>query len=106
MYALVVRFDVLPECLTAFDALVETTVAGIREHEDGTLAYVSSTVTGEPCSRLFIEVYRDEAAFAAHEATAHTRDFLARREPMIRGFTVDFLNPVAAKFPGIGITGD
>jgi quinol monooxygenase YgiN len=106
MYALVVRFDVLPECLTEFDTLVKTTVAGIREHEDGTLAYVSSTVAGEPCSRVFIEVYRDEAAFAVHETTAHTLDFLARREPMIRGFTVDFLTSLVAKFPDIGTPGD
>jgi quinol monooxygenase YgiN len=106
MYALVVKFDVLPECLAEFDTLVETTLAGIREREDGTLAYISSIVVDEPCSRVFIEVYRDEAAFAAHESTDHTRDFLARRQSMIRGFDVDFLNPVATKFPSVGIPGD
>lgn len=100
MYSLVVKFDVLPESVEEFDALVETTLAGIREHEDGTLAYISSTVEGDPHARVFIEIYRDEAAFEAHEATAHTRHFLAAREPMLRGFQVDFLTSVSSTFPG------
>jgi quinol monooxygenase YgiN len=104
MYALVVRFDVIPERLAEFDALVDATIAGIREHEDGTLAYLSSTVDTEPGTRVFIEVYRDKAAFEAHETTAHTRRFLEQRQSMLRGFHVDFLNPVAAKFPGLGMT--
>ena len=105
MYSLVVKFDVLPERLAEFDTLVEATIAGIREHESRTLAYLSSTVEGDPCARVFIEVYRDRAAFEAHESTPHTPDFLVRREPMLRGVRVEFLSSISAKFPGAGDAG-
>jgi quinol monooxygenase YgiN len=96
VFALVVRFDVIPEFLPAFDALVEATLAGIREREDGTLAYLSSTVEGDPFARVFIEMYRDEAAFEEHETMPHTRRFLAEREAMLQSFRVEFLSPVSS----------
>ena len=73
MHALVVRFDVIPERLEDFDALVRVTQAGIRDHEDGTLVYTSMAMVDDPCARVFIEMYRDEDAFARHEEMAHTR---------------------------------
>ena len=105
MYSLVVKFDVLPERLAEFDTLVEATIAGIREQEDGTVAYLSSALEGDPYARVFIEVYRDREAFEVHESTPHTRNFLVRREPMLRGVRVEFLTAINAKFPGGG-TGD
>ena len=68
-----------PEAVDAFDALVSRTLAGI-EGENGTLLYFTSRVADAPLFRVFVEVYADEAAFAAHEAHSHTRLFLEERE--------------------------
>jgi quinol monooxygenase YgiN len=68
MLALVVRFDLLPRSEHAFDRLVADTTAGILTDEPGTLLYLCHKVQGEPTARLFYELYRDRAAFEAHEA--------------------------------------
>ncbi len=99
MYSLVVRFDVRPTALAAFDALVESLVEDIRALESGTLAYIPGTVADDPHARLFIEVYRDEDAFAAHEAQAHTQAFLRLREPMVRSVRVEFVTSQPCVFP-------
>jgi quinol monooxygenase YgiN len=99
VYSLVVRFDVRPSALAAFDALVASLVADIRAHESGTLAYVPCTVSDDPHARVFIEVYRDEDAFAAHEAQPHTQEFLRLREPMLRSVRVEFLTSQPCVFP-------
>ena len=99
VFALVVRFELRPEAADAFDALVARTLEGIKE-EDGTRLYVTSRVVDAPLSRVFVEFYADEAAFAAHEEYSHTRRFLAERESMIESFRVEFLEPMDGVFPG------
>ena len=99
MFALVVRFEVKAESLGAFDTLVSEALRGIRAHEDGTLLYVTCAVGDSPHSRVLLEVYRDEAAFSDHEATAHTRRFLAEREDLVDSYRVEFLRPLEGKFP-------
>jgi quinol monooxygenase YgiN len=79
MYALVVVFQLRPDAVAAFDALVDETVHLIRTQEPGTLLYLVHTVTGEPQQRLFYELYADEAAFEAHEHQPHVQAFLAAR---------------------------
>lgn len=77
MRALVVRFDLRDEEAAArFDALVARTLPLIGEQEPGTLQYAVHEVAEEPLARLFYEVYADDAAFAAHEASPHTRAML------------------------------
>ena len=39
----------------------------VKANEPGTLVYASHTVEGQPLQRIFYELYRDEAAFEAHE---------------------------------------
>jgi quinol monooxygenase YgiN len=93
--ALVVRFD-LPDQETArqFDQLTADAVAQITSKEPGTLMYVTHVLTGEPLSRLFYEVYADEAAFQEHERAPHVRDFHARKNPLLVGEArVEFLTP-------------
>ena len=99
MFALVVRFEVKPESVEAFDALTTKTLRGIREHEDGTLLYVTCAVGDSPHSRVFLEIYRDEAAFREHEESAHTRHFLTEREHLVDSFRVEFLSPLGGKYP-------
>jgi quinol monooxygenase YgiN len=98
MFALVVRFELRAESVDAFDDLTARTLTGIRE-EVGTLLYVTSRVADAPLSRVFVEIYTDEEAFAAHEQYAHTRRFLAEREAMIESFRVEFLEPIDGTFP-------
>jgi quinol monooxygenase YgiN len=102
VFALVVRFDVIPERLAEFDELVQRTIDEIRRKEPGTLAYLSTVDAEDPSTRVFIEVYRDRVAFDEHESMAHTRDFLKRREPMLRSFRVDFLESLAGTVAGDG----
>jgi quinol monooxygenase YgiN len=82
MFALVVRFDVIPEHLEDFDALVEQTLLGI-ESEPGTLIYLSHARADNVNERVFYEAYADQEAFEAHECTEHTLRFLDQRTPYL-----------------------
>jgi len=52
---------------------------------------------------LFYELYRDQAAFDAHEQQPHVRRFLAEREQHLEGVAVDRLTLVDGK--GISASG-
>ena len=107
-FALVVRFTVRPLAEAQFDALVAETAAGIREREPGTLVYACHSVRGKPRQRIFYELYRDRAAFDAHEAGEHTRRFLTERAPLLEAAEVDFLTLADGKTPATGraVSGD
>jgi quinol monooxygenase YgiN len=77
-YGLVVRFELLDSHDEAFDAPMAETVARIRAEEPGTLSY---TEPASPDIRVFSELYRDEAAFEAHEEGAHVRAVSVRAWP-------------------------
>jgi quinol monooxygenase YgiN len=97
-FALVVRFDCRDEAAAAqFDALTAIAVHQITAHEPGTLVYATSTVPDEPLARVFYEVYRDRAAFAAHEQAEHVRQFHAAKDPLLTSTRVEFLAPGPAK---------
>jgi quinol monooxygenase YgiN len=80
MFALVVRFEVLPDHIEAFDALVAETVPKIDAGEPGTAVYITHQRPERPAERIFYECYEDETAFNAHEAQEHTRRFLDQRD--------------------------
>jgi quinol monooxygenase YgiN len=93
MFALAVRFDLRPGSEMDFDRLVEATAPRIRANEPGTLLYLCHKVQGEPTARLFYELYRDRAAFEAHEAQPHVKTFLRDREQyMAQPARVEFLD--------------
>ena len=69
------------------------------DHEPGTLVYACHTVQDQPRQRIFYELYRDRAAFEAHEQTAHTRRFLAERSALLEATEVDFLDVADGKTP-------
>ena len=97
-FALIVRFDCRDETAAArFDALTAIAVQQITDREPGTLIYATAAVTGEPLARVFYEVYRDRAAFDAHEEAEHVREFHAAKDPLLTGTRVEFLTPGAAK---------
>jgi quinol monooxygenase YgiN len=92
---LVVRFTLRPGREAEFDQLVSATVDQIRQREPGTLMYLTHTVGDEPQVRIFYELYRDEAAFEAHEREPHVRHFLAQRERLVDRVDVDWVRPAA-----------
>ena len=96
-FGLVVRFVLRDGEADAFDALVSATLEGIRAHEPGTLIYASHRADREPAQRIFYELYRDRAAFEAHEDQPHVRHFLATRDQHVESYTVDFLDLLDAK---------
>jgi len=98
-FALVVRFTVRPGAEAQFDALVAETAAGIRDHEPGTVVYACHAVQDKLCQRIFYELYRDRAAFDAHEQAPHTRRFLAERGALLDATEVDFLGLSDGKTP-------
>lgn len=101
MFGLCVRFTCKDEaCARAYDRLVAQTVEGIRAHEPGTLIYACHRVEGQPLRRVFYELYRDKAAFDAHEAAPHTRRYLAEREQYLAATEVDWLTLQAGKGTG------
>lgn len=95
-FGLVVRFRLRLGQEENFERLVAETVPRIHEKEPGTLLYLCQCVEGKPAERIFYELYRDRAAFEAHEEQVHTRRFLAEREKFVESFEVDFLSHSAA----------
>jgi len=96
LFGLVVRFTLNPGSEAAFDELTAETVTEIQRHEPGTLLYLCHTVEGAPSERIFYELYRDRAAFGAHEQQPHVRRFLAERTQHLNRTDVDFLSPTEA----------
>jgi quinol monooxygenase YgiN len=98
MFGLSVRFTCRDTASAeTFDDLVAETVPQISQHEPGTLVYAVHAVDGKPLERIFYELYRDRAAFDAHERQPHTRRFLAAREQFLASVEVDFLTLQAGK---------
>jgi quinol monooxygenase YgiN len=92
MFGLSVRFTCRDDQSAAgFDQLVAETVPEIRRSEPGTIVYAVHSVEGKPLERIFYELYRDRAAFDAHEQQPHTRRFLAARDKFLASTNVDFL---------------
>lgn len=84
MVALVARLDLRDDAAAAeSDLLTEEAVAMIIEREPGTVVYATRWVDGESLARVFYEVYRDAAAFAAHEQADHVRSFDRRKDPLV-----------------------
>ena len=92
MFGLCVRFTCNDEASAkAYDQLVAETVEAIKANEPGTLGYASHLVDGQPLQRICYELYRDKAAFEAHEAALHTRRYLAERDQYLANTEVDWL---------------
>jgi quinol monooxygenase YgiN len=101
MFGLFVRFTCKDQASTeAYDKLVAETIETIKANEPGTLVYASHLVDGEPLQRIFYELYKDKAAFEAHEAAPHTRRYLDQRGQYLASTEVDWLTLQAGKGTG------
>ena len=98
MFGLWVRFTCKDQASAeAYDRLVTETLEGIKANEPGTLVYASHTMERQPLQRIFYELYRDKAAFEAHEASPHTRRYLEQRDQYLADTEVDWLTLQAGK---------
>jgi quinol monooxygenase YgiN len=101
MFGLFVRFTCKDQASAeAYDKLVAETIDAIKANEPGTLVYTSHLVDGEPLQRIFYELYKDKAAFEAHEAAPHTRRYLDQRGQYLASTEVDWLTLQAGKGTG------
>ncbi|MEU6759170.1 putative quinol monooxygenase [Streptomyces sp. NPDC046685] len=92
-YAVVARFDLKPDGVEAFDALAQWRIAQAAANEPGLVGYAVHRIDGEPLARVFYEIYRDEAAFREHRATAQTAEFGRRHVPFVQGPPrIEFMN--------------
>ncbi len=79
--AVMIEFDVKPACLAEFEAKLRHDVAETLR-DDGCMRMEIVHPRGEPNRILLSELWRDEAAIAAHRAKpGHTH---AWQEPLIR----------------------
>jgi quinol monooxygenase YgiN len=100
MFALMVTFRLKTGMAELFDELMQETTAAISTTEPGTLAYVVHSANDDDLTRVFYELYEDEAALAVHEAQPATASFLRKREDLLESFSVLRLHPLMGKGPG------
>jgi quinol monooxygenase YgiN len=85
VFGLVARFKLKPRMAEDFDRLSSEVLANVTASEPGTVVYAVHLTEGEPFTRVFYEIYRDQGDFEEHEAQEHTRRFLAEREACLDG---------------------
>ncbi|WP_242902849.1 putative quinol monooxygenase [Actinomadura terrae] len=83
----------------AFDRLAANLVQAARAAEPDTVIFASHEVVGAPTQRIFYQVFRDEAAFAAHRRQPHLQRFLAESRTHVLATNVIELRLGAAKLP-------
>jgi quinol monooxygenase YgiN len=93
--AIVVRHILRTGHEESFDSLTSHTLEAISTLEPDTYVYAVHTVAEQPLQRIFYELYRDRAAFEAHEAYPHMQKFLAERLAHIESVEVEFLDVTA-----------
>ena len=94
--ALVVEFQVRPECLASFNELLSANARSSIADETGCLQFDILRANDDPCRIVLYEIYRDQAALAEHIAASHTRNFLAAAKPLVSGQTIQRLTRVQA----------
>lgn len=94
-YALVVRIQIKPDCVEQFMAAVKANGKAARETEPGCRAFDILQDPADPTRVMLYEVYDDEAAFQAHQATPHFQHYLATALGWLDGRERQFMNRVA-----------
>ena len=81
--ALFVEFDIDPDQRDAFDALIADHAAKTLAGEAGCMDFQVHVAREDPNKFLLYELYRDDAALAAHRETAQLARFRAAAGPMM-----------------------
>ncbi|MGI5206385.1 putative quinol monooxygenase [Spirillospora sp. CA-108201] len=83
----------------AFDRLVADLVKAALATEPETLVFACHEVVGAPTQRIFYQLFRDEAAFAAHRRQPHLQRFLGESRTHVISTNVIELKLGPAKVP-------
>ncbi|MCR5089187.1 MAG: antibiotic biosynthesis monooxygenase [Oscillospiraceae bacterium] len=70
MIKIVALMKVKPACIAEFQARAKELVEKSRA-EEGNVSYSLNELTGDPSTMAFIEIWKDQAAIDAHNATDH-----------------------------------
>jgi autoinducer 2-degrading protein len=84
MHIVYVQIAVKPEHVAAFVAATRDNHLNTRQ-EAGNLRFDVIRLNDDPTRFRFYEAYRDQAAFAAHQQTAHYHRWKAAVEPWMAG---------------------
>ncbi|MFC6879773.1 putative quinol monooxygenase [Actinomadura yumaensis] len=85
----------------AFDRLADDLVNGARTAEPDTVIFACHEVVNAPTQRIFYQLFRDEAAFAAHRRQPHLRRFQAESRGHVLATNVIELKLGTAKVPPV-----
>ena len=88
MYVIVVDFEIEPDRLTDFMPLMSQNAAASVREEPGCHQFDVCQEPDRPHHIFLYEVYDDRAAFEAHLASPHFRDFDAATASMVVSKTV------------------
>jgi quinol monooxygenase YgiN len=75
-----IKEEKLNEAIDAFKALMVHVAK-----EEGTLSYTVSRDPANPNTLVVMERYKDKAAFEAHSATPHFKDFFGKSAALMGG---------------------
>ncbi|RFU42072.1 hypothetical protein DZF91_08480 [Actinomadura logoneensis] len=81
----------------AFDRLAADLAAAARAAEPDTLVFATHQVVNAPTQRIFYQLFRNEAAFAAHQRLPHLQRFQAEARPHVLATNVIEIRLGAAK---------
>lgn len=95
-------FTLLDDKAGEFDQLAERAAEGVRSLEPDTLVYVIHVVPKAPMQRIIYEIYRDRAAFDAHERQPHILQFVADRKSCVLATNIIDLRLKNAKVAPLG----
>ena len=84
-FVLLVEFDVQPDSLEAFMALIDVNARASVEREPGCYQFDVMQTLDAPNKIVLYEVYASEQAFQEHMGMAHTQTFLTAAKPMLQG---------------------
>jgi quinol monooxygenase YgiN len=95
-YVVYVEFDTSAADFPCFKEMIAANARASVRDEPGCRQFDVSLPRDVPNRVVLYEVYDDEAAFKAHLATAHFKDFAEKSAPMITQRKVAFLDMLAA----------
>ena len=95
-------FTLLDDRAAEFDEVAERAAEAVHALEPDTLVYVLHVVPKAPAQRIIYEIYRNRAAFEAHERQPHIREFVADRAELVLATNIIDLRLKYAKVAPLG----
>ena len=94
MHVINVIFEIEPEHVEAFSALVRQQAKNSMSREEGCHQFDVAQDKSDPTRFVLYELYTDENAFRMHRQTEHMAEFTSGIEGMVRSKTLLQLNRI------------